>query len=126
SETNTTGAVLNTADVTAGGDRKVLGRTTPTWFGGLSNNFAYKAFTLEVFIRYSGGNSIYNQTRQDVLLNQDFTNSGRELLRAWSPENPNTDIPKMYIINNAQVNQSGSAVSRFVESGDFLRIQNIV
>lgn len=32
----------------------------------------------------------------------------------------------MYINNNAQVNQTGEAVSRFVEKGDFLRVQNII
>jgi hypothetical protein len=126
SEANTTGAPLNPADATAGGDRQVLGNTTPKWFGGLSNTFGYKGLTLEIFARFSGGNKIYNQTRQDVLLNQDFTNSGRELLNAWTPENPDTDIPRMYLINNSQVNQTGSAVSRFVENGNFLRIQNIV
>lgn len=125
-ETITSGAALNPSDVSVGGDRRILGRTAPTWYGGFTNNFAYKNFTLEVFLRFSGGNKIYNQTRQDVLLNQDFTNSSRELLNSWTPENPNASLPKMYIINNAQVNQSGSAISRFVESGDFLRIQNIV
>ncbi|NOT75635.1 MAG: TonB-dependent receptor [Cyclobacteriaceae bacterium] len=124
-ETNVTGAPLNPADVSAGGDRKILGKTTPTWFGGLTNNFTYKNFSLEVFLRYSGGNQVYNQTRQDVLLGQDFTNTGTELLNSWTPENRSTTMPRMYLSNNSQVNQSGVATSRFVESGNFLRIQNI-
>ena len=119
-------ASLSQADIADGGDRRILGQTLPKWYGGLTNNFAYKGFTLEVFMRFSGGNHVYNQTRQDVLLNQDFTNSGTDLLRSWTPENPNTDIPRLYINNNAQVNQTGEAVSRFVEKGDFLRVQNIV
>jgi TonB-linked SusC/RagA family outer membrane protein len=125
SETNTTGAPLNPLNVTAGGDRSILGGTIPTWYGGMTNTLSWKNFSLEVFLRYSGGNKVYNQTRQDVLLNQDFTNSGRELLNSWTPENPNTDIPKMWISNNSQVNQANIAVSRFVEDGTFLRIQNI-
>ena len=61
-------------------------------------------------------------------MNQDFTNSGTELLNAWTPENPTSNIPRnMYGSNgNAFVNQSGQAISRFVEDGDFVRIQNIV
>jgi TonB-dependent starch-binding outer membrane protein SusC len=117
---------LSQLDIANGGDRRILGQTIPTYYGGISNNFAYKGITLEVFMRYAGGNEVYNATRQDVLLNQDFTNSGTDLLRAWTPENPNTDIPRMWINNNAQVNQTGEANSRFVEKGDFLRIQNIV
>lgn len=121
-----TAATLSPVDVANGGDRSILGQTLPKWYGGLGNNMSYKNFSLELFFRFSGGNQVYNQTRQDVLLNQDFTNSGRELLRAWTPENTNTDIPRMYIGNNAQINQTGSAVSRFVEDGDFLRLQNVV
>lgn len=121
-----TAATLSQLDIADGGDRQILGRTLPKWFGGVTNNFAYKNFTLEVFVRFSGGNHVYNRTKQEVLLNQDFTNSGRDLLNAWSAENPNTDIPRMYINNNAQVNQVGDAISRFVEKGDFVRVQNIV
>ncbi len=124
-ETNVTGAALSPNDVSQGGDRRVLGNTAPKWFGGLTNTFSYKAFSLEVFIRFQGGNKVYNQTLQDNLLNQDFTNSGKAILNSWTTENPNTDIPKMYLNRNNQVNQQGSAISRFVENGDFLRIQNI-
>jgi TonB-dependent starch-binding outer membrane protein SusC len=121
-------STLSPVDVANGGDRSILGNTLPTWFGGLTNTFNYKGFSLEVFMRFSGGNEVYNQTMQDVLVNQDFTNSGTELLKAWTPENTNTDIPRLYFGSNANsfVNQSGLATSRFVEKGDFLRIQNII
>ncbi|MCU0420843.1 MAG: SusC/RagA family TonB-linked outer membrane protein, partial [Cyclobacteriaceae bacterium] len=121
-----TPSTLSQLDVANGGDRRILGNTLPTWYGGLTNTFAYKGLSLELFFRFSGGNEVYNQTRQDVLLNQDFTNSGTDLLRSWTPENPNTDIPRMVINQNVFVNQTGEATSRFVEDGDFLRLQNIV
>jgi hypothetical protein len=117
---------LSQLDISEGGDRRILGQTIPKWYGGLTNNFAFKGLTLEVFLRFSGGNDVYNQTRQDILLNQDFTNSGVELLDSWSTENPTSNIPAMYINNNAQVNQAGEAISRFVEKGGFVRVQNIV
>lgn len=123
---NGVNAALNTADVNAGGDRRILGQTLPKWFGGLTNTVSYKGLSLEVFIRFQGGNKIYNQTKQDNLLNQDFNNSGTALLNRWTPENTNTDVPKMWLNRNAQVNQSGQGISRFVESGDFLRIQNVI
>jgi TonB-dependent starch-binding outer membrane protein SusC len=124
-ETNTAGAALSTIDVKAGGDRSILGNTIPKWYGGLTNTFAYKGLTLEIFTRFSGGNMVYNQTRQDNLLSMDFVNAGTELLNSWTPENTNTDVPKMWINRSQQVNQTGVAISRFVEKGDFLRIQNI-
>jgi TonB-linked SusC/RagA family outer membrane protein len=119
-------ATLSTADVADGGDRKILGSILPTYYGGLTNTFSYKGITLEIFLRFSGGNKVYNQTAQDNLYNQDFSNGGKVLLDRWTPENTNTDVPKMWLNRNAQVNQSGQAISRFVEDGDFMRIQNLI
>ena len=122
-------ANLNPNDVddeTNPGDRSILGSTLPTYYGGLTNTVNYKGFSLEVFLRYAGGNKVYNRTAQDNLYNQDFTNGGTGLLRSWTAENPDTDVPKMWLNQNARVNQQGEAISRFVEDGDFLRIQNVI
>lgn len=125
-ETNTTGAALVSTDVSNGGDRRILGQQLPKYYGGLTNSFSWKGISLEVFLRFSGGNEIYNQTAQDNLMNQDFTNGGKELMKSWTPSETNTDVPKMWINRSAQVNQTGVAISRFVEKGDFVKIQNIV
>ena len=37
-----------------------------------------------------------------------------------------TTTPRLYYANDAIINQNGEAISRFVEKGDFLRLQNIV
>jgi TonB-linked SusC/RagA family outer membrane protein len=123
-----TAATLSSLDVSNGGDRSVLGQSLPKWYGGMTNTFTYKGIQLDVFLRYAGGHSIYNQTRQDVMLNMDFTNSSRELLNSWTPENMDSELPKMYFGSNgnAFVNQAGAATTRFLEKGDFLRIQNVV
>ena len=124
--TNTTGATLLSGDIADGGDRRVLGNTNPTYFGGLTNSFKWKGLDLEIFTRFSGGNSILNVTRQETLLNQDFNNNGTEILNRWTKEGQITDVPKMRLNNNAQVNLAGQATSRFVEDGSFIRIQNII
>ncbi|MES2795958.1 MAG: SusC/RagA family TonB-linked outer membrane protein, partial [Bacteroidota bacterium] len=124
--TNTTGAALASADVADKGDRKVLGNTNPKWFGGFTNTFKYKGLDLEIFSRFSGGNKIMNITRQETLLNQDFNNNGAEILNRWNTEGQVTDTPKMVLNNGNIINFNGSAISRFVEKGDFFKIQNII
>ncbi|KLT66156.1 SusC/RagA family TonB-linked outer membrane protein [Pedobacter sp. BMA] len=42
--------------------KKVLGKYTPDWIGGISNTFSYKGFSLGVLIDASFGGSIYNGT----------------------------------------------------------------
>mgnify|MGYP000265914466 CR=1 FL=1 len=39
-------------------DRKVLGSSMPTWYGGWNNTVSYKNFDLNVFFRFSGGRGI--------------------------------------------------------------------
>jgi TonB-dependent starch-binding outer membrane protein SusC len=117
-------SVLGT-DGSVTGDRTVLGNTNPTWFGGISNSFAYKGFDLEVFVRFSGGNKVMNATRQESLLNYSFHNNGREILRRWTPQNTDTDVPRIALGSATNTNFNGQAITRFVESADFVRIQNI-
>jgi TonB-linked SusC/RagA family outer membrane protein len=124
--TANTAANLSTLDVSAGGDRRILGSAIPTWYGGLTNNFSYKGFDLEIFMRFSGGNSIMNVTRQESLLNMQFSNNGTEILRRWTTPGQNTDVPRVVQGNGTIINLDGLATTRFLEKGDFLRIQNIV
>ncbi len=118
-------SAVSGATMSAATDRQILGNTNPTFFGGMSNTFSYKGFDLDVFVRYSGGNKIMNVTRQETLLNQDFNNNSTEILNRWQKEGDNTDVPKMYLNKGNIINYTGLAVSRFVENGDFIRIQNI-
>lgn len=107
-------------------DRFLLGNSNPTFLGGVTNRFRLGGFDLEIFTRYSGGNKIMNLTRQESLLNLGFQNNGREILDRWTTAGQVTDVPRVWIGREAPINNTSSAVSRFIESGDFIRIQNIV
>jgi len=112
------------ASLSASEDRKVLGNTIPKWFGGWSNTFLYKGFDLNVFLRFSGGNKIYNATRQEDLLNMEFSNNGTEILGRWqSKENPGDGVtPIVGYFDGTALNFAGSAITRFVESGNYLKV----
>ncbi|MCB2407493.1 SusC/RagA family TonB-linked outer membrane protein [Hymenobacter lucidus] len=118
------GDVSQAATLSAATDRKVLGNSNPTFFGGLTNTVTYKGFDFEVFARYSGGNKIMNVTRQQ-LLRLDFVNNSTEILDRWTPTNTNTSTPRIIQGNSDFTNQNNAASTRFVEKGDFIRIQNI-
>lgn len=107
-------------------DRTILGKAIPTWFGAVTNTFSYKGFSLEAMLRFSGGNKIMNVTRQETLLNQQFQNNGTEILNRWTTPGQITDVPRLFWGQGNAINQVGLATSRFVENGDFLRLQNVV
>lgn len=106
-------------------DRAILGSALPTWFGGFSNTLRYKGFDLDVLFRFSGGNKIMNITRQEILLNQSFQNNGKEILERWTTPGQVTNVPALRHGNGNAINQAQMAISRFVEKGDFIRLQNL-
>lgn len=107
-------------------DKQILGNTLPTYFGSLNTSVQYKRFDFSVMARFSGGNSIYNVTRRE-LLNQDFYNNGTEILGRWqSAANPGDGVtPALWGGRGNFINFNGQATSRFVEKGDFVKIDNI-
>ena len=110
----------------ASSDKQILGNTLPTYFGSLSTSLQYKSFDFSVMARFSGGNNIFNVTRRE-LLNQDFYNNGTEILGRWqSASNPGDGwTPKLHGGRGNFINLNGQATSRFVEKGDFVKIDNI-
>ncbi|MBK8701909.1 MAG: SusC/RagA family TonB-linked outer membrane protein [Saprospiraceae bacterium] len=112
--------------LSASRDRIVLGSALPKWFGGLDNTFSFGNLDLNIFLRFSGGNKIMNRTKAD-LLGMTFNNNGTEILGRWqSPENPGDgQTPKLWLNRDALVNNPDFASTRWVEDGDFLRLQNV-
>jgi TonB-linked SusC/RagA family outer membrane protein len=117
---------MTTANPLTDADRVNLGNSLPTYFGAITNNFRYKNFSVEFMIRFQGGNMIMNQTRQEALLSQNFHNNGVEILNRWKAPGDITDVPRLRYAQSAIINQTGAAISRFVEKGDFVRLQNLV
>ncbi|WP_350284807.1 TonB-dependent receptor [uncultured Croceitalea sp.] len=107
-------------------DRVILGQSLPKYFGGLTSNMSYKNFDMTFLFRFSGGNKIFNATRRD-LLNQNFTNNSTEILGRWqSPDNPGDGVtPRLYALTNTTTNLTSVATSRFVEDGDFIKLDNL-
>jgi len=92
----------------------------PTFFGGFNNTFSYKGIDLSIFLQYSGGNYVYNATRA-ALMTSFFANNLEEIKNRWTPENKNTDVPKLFLAD-ATITQ---ASTRWLEKGDFLRAREI-
>ena len=123
---NNPGTLGATANLNPDMDRVILGPSIPTWFGGLDNTFTYKNFDLNLFFRFAGGNVIANATQRD-LMTQTFQNNSKEILNRWkSPTEPgNGQVPIGWASGNAIINLDSQGSSRWVEKGDFLKLQNI-
>jgi TonB-linked SusC/RagA family outer membrane protein len=92
----------------------------PTWFGGFDNTFSFKGFELGVFMQYSGGNLILNQTRQG-LMTPFLNNNIEEIKDRWTTPGQVTNVQKLVLRD--QLSTQGS--TRWLESGNFLRFRQL-
>jgi len=108
-------------------DRKLLGNTIPTYFGSVGIRADFKGFDLNVMFRYSGGNYVMNRTRMD-LLNQKFQNNGAEILGRWQSTDKPGDgwTPRLWYAGDTFVNLTDNTSTRWIEKGDFIKLQNVV
>jgi TonB-linked SusC/RagA family outer membrane protein len=103
-------------------DRVKLGSYLPKLSYGFNLSLEYKSFDLGLFFQGVSGNKIYNNTRVITEGMIRFFNAGTEVLKAWTPTNTNTNIPRA-IANDP--NQNARTSTRFLEDGSYLRMKNI-
>ena len=118
---------IATASSLVATDRKLLGSTLPAYFGSFGLKGTYKNFDFGMMFRYSGGNKVMDRTRMDML-NQKFQNNSTEILGRWqSAANPGDGwTPKLWYAGDTFVNLTDQASTRWIESGNFLKMQNLV
>ncbi len=103
-------------------DHEILGNPEPDFYGGINNVVSYKDFTLEVYFQGTYGNEIYNEYAQRGFFGRSTANMYADLVNRWTPENPNSDIPRagsMVSISDIRSN------SELIEDGSHLRLKNI-
>ncbi|MGV4529510.1 SusC/RagA family TonB-linked outer membrane protein [Ornithobacterium rhinotracheale] len=97
-----------------------------TRMAGLGLNLKVKNFFAGVNFYYSGGNQIYQDWAQYTLSNSLNTvalyNGQEELINSWTPENKDTDYPKIYLNSNG--NFAAQPSTRRLFEGDYIRLRN--
>ncbi|HTE10062.1 MAG TPA: TonB-dependent receptor [Chitinophagaceae bacterium] len=106
-------------------DLQILGNAWPAYFGGFTNNFTFfQNFDAGVFIYYSVGNKVWNNTRYRMghggSRNGVFAMLQEELTR-WQKPGDITETPRL----TASGNNASIIPSRFLEDGSFIRLKNV-
>jgi hypothetical protein len=104
------------------GDRTIIGNAQPKFIFGLTNSLSWKRFDLNFFFQGSYGNDVYNATRIDLEGMFDSKNQSVAVLRRWTPQNRNTDIPRA--IGGGKVDNVRNS-TRFIEDGSYVRLKAI-
>ncbi|WP_437920345.1 SusC/RagA family TonB-linked outer membrane protein [Sphingobacterium sp. LRF_L2] len=114
---------LNGDGILDASDREILGTGVPTSTFGMTNNFGYKGFSLEVVLQGQAGGKLVNVQRLDMLNPISTGNVLAETLtETWTPENTSGTLPQNGFYGTSH---GGWVNSRFVESSDYLRVKNV-
>lgn len=103
----------------------VVGDPNPDFVGGLSNNFSYKGFDLDIVLAFVYGNDVYNGGGQ-YQSNQASSwkdNQTRDQLNRWQQPGDITDVPQAWLAGNQYSGTDPS--SRYLSDASYLRVKNI-
>ena len=103
-------------------DRYFAGNGTPRYSGGLFLEGGWKSLDVGLNLRGAGGNKIFNGVRYWTD-RMDDPSGYRAGLRPWTPENRSTTTPRALAIGS---DNTIFASDRWIEDGDYLRVQNVV
>jgi TonB-linked SusC/RagA family outer membrane protein len=104
------------------GDRTIVGKASPDFYGSVSNSVNYRQFSFSILFTYSYGNKQYN-------MNRFFAEHGgtrsmnfmRTQLNRWQKPGDKTMVPQMVPANY----RSSFRPSRFLEDASYVRLKNI-
>lgn len=116
-------------------DRKVIGRTTPDFIGGITTNVTYKNFNLFVKTDFATGHLVWNHIRNKGY-GQTQGNLAQpiEVADSWTPTNTDTDWPRFVFVNGSKnVWRGGEGEGdlqnfgneQFWEKGDYLALREV-
>jgi TonB-linked SusC/RagA family outer membrane protein len=103
-------------------DRTFIGNYLPDFSYSLNYSARYKNFDLSLFLQGVQGNDIFNAARIISGGMARLFGAGTEVLRAWTPTNTNTDVPRAI---SGDPNQNLRVSDRWLEDGSYLRLKNI-
>jgi TonB-dependent starch-binding outer membrane protein SusC len=114
-------------DVTGDGelnsdDKTNIGHFLPDFSYGVNLSANWKGFDAALFFQGVSGNEIYSVVKYDLEGMTRLFNSGTAVLNRWTPENPNTNVPRAI---SGDPNQNARASDRFVEDGSYFRVKNL-
>ncbi|MFW5878038.1 MAG: SusC/RagA family TonB-linked outer membrane protein, partial [bacterium] len=112
-------------DVTGDGiidgyDREYIGNPLPEWFYGFNLNLEYKNFDFYASLSGTQGNDILNDMTF-YLKGYAPTNKSREVLDHWTPENTDSENPRIGVNRNDNMRFS----NYYILDGSYARIKNV-
>ena len=104
-------------------DQRIIGSAVPKYFGGFTNNLSYKGFSLNIFLQFVQGNSVYNNTRAFSEGMNSIFGQAATTKNHWTPTKTTGTLPRAVF---GDPNNNRRTSDRWLEDGSFTRLKNVV
>lgn len=99
------------------------GNAIPDFFGGLTNTFTYKGFSLNILMSFAVGGDIYDGIYAGLMsADPDGGALHVDILNRWQQPGDVTDVPKMDVTGAAQTNV---ASDRWLTDASYLNLRSV-
>ncbi len=106
-------------------DKVVIGNPNPDIYGNIFTALTWKNLRLDVNFKYSLGNDVYNYQRSIIEGGNTTYNQTTAMLRRWTYEGQNTDMPKACYNSSEDWRNNERMSDRWIEDGSYLKLKNV-
>jgi len=99
-------------------DYHYLGTPNPPIYGGWGNTFRFKNLSLDMFLQYQHGSTMWNNMQYFTGVGLYLTNQMSYMKDRWTPENTSSDIPGVNSRDNIPS-------TYFLQNSSFLRLKSL-
>lgn len=104
-------------------DKTIIGNIEPDFFGGLSNTFHYKAFSLSALFQFSvGAEAMWDPIIMDTYNNIGENKYSEYALNTWTPDNPDARFART-LYSDPSANSRTS--DRYLYDTSYLRLKSL-
>lgn len=97
----------------------------PKAYGGFGTSLKFYGVDVSLAFAYQFGGKIWDYTYQDMMHNGSTNDLGHnwytDIFKAWTPENTNTNVPRL----DGQDSYTNYSSNRWLTSSNYLSLQNV-
>ena len=106
-------------------DRVKIGDPNPDLYGNIFTSLSWKRLTLDVNLKYSLGNDIYNYQRKQLESANSITNQTTAVVNRWKYEGQKTDVPRTMSAESTRWVNNERFSDRWIEDGSYLKLKKV-
>lgn len=99
-------------------DYHYLGTPNPPFYGGMANSLRYKNLSLDFFLEFQQGSTMWNYMQFFTGVGLYLTNQMDYMKNRWTPDNPDSNIPAVNSRDNIPS-------TYFLQNSSFLRLKSL-